>query len=363
MKIAVLDVVASLGGMRVLVGFYNFARETNHDWVFYVSTPELKERENIKIVRCDAAGKSWAKRLVFECFGMKKAVLRERPDVVFSLQNTTIFRYRDPQVLFTQTSIPFQSFKKFSFLKKDERILAIIQNVSGIFFRKSAKAADHVVVQTKWMKRAVLDRCKRPEDTVHVVQTEAAIPQELQSGALEAGAVSVRKFIYPATYFTYKNHKCLFEAARMLAKRGISDFEIVVTLDESVREISGAPEQVRFAGEIPYKKLINMYKDHILVFPSYMESLGLPLAESRAVGGVVLASKTEFAEELLEGYENARFFDPFSPDELCGLMESALSGQIEYKTPSPHVVGGEYGWAPIVRIIEAAAKNEKVKGK
>ena len=87
-------------------------------------------------------------------------------------------------------------------------------------------------------------------------------------------------------------------------------------------------ENVSCVGRIPYDQVLEHYRTGTLVFPSYIESFGYPLAEARAVGTVVLAADTPFAREVLEGYPNARFFSPFNPKELSALMGAVIVGKI-----------------------------------
>ena len=46
------------------------------------------------------------------------------------------------------------------------------------------------------------------------------------------------------------------------------------------------------------------------------------------MGTLILASDCAFAREVLNGYPNAYFFDPFRPDELARLMQRVLEGKI-----------------------------------
>ena len=52
-----------------------------------------------------------------------------------------------------------------------------------------------------------------------------------------------------------------------------------------------------------------MYAHSVLLFPSYVESFGLPLLEARLTGTYVIASNCPFSREILDGYEKALFFD------------------------------------------------------
>lgn len=88
---------------------------------------------------------------------------------------------------------------------------------------------------------------------------------------------------------------------------------------------------VRCVGRLPYGEVIEQYAQSTLIFPSYIETFGFPMAEARKVGTIVLASDCPFSREVLAGYENAYFFDPFKPQALATLMERVITGDIEKK--------------------------------
>ena len=65
-----------------------------------------------------------------------------------------------------------------------------------------------------------------------------------------------------------------------------------------------------------------------MVFPSYLETFGYPLAEARKLGAIVLASDTPFSRELLKDYKNAYFFNPFDATQLANLMKQVVCKDI-----------------------------------
>ena len=53
-----------------------------------------------------------------------------------------------------------------------------------------------------------------------------------------------------------------------------------------------------------------MYTDSILLFPSYVESFGLPLLEAKMTGTPIVASDCPFSKEILKNYNKKVFFNP-----------------------------------------------------
>ena len=162
--------------------------------------------------------------------------------------------------------------------------------------------------------------------------------------ATKTVAFEPMKFFYPTAVAIYKNNDCISQASEILEKKGITH-EITMTLP---------PERscgnLVCVGRLPYEKLFDYYRGGTLIFPSYIETFGYPMAEARSVGAIVLASDTPFSREVLNGYENAYFFDPFRPEELAALMEQVASGDIAKKeTVAPAKQFS--GWKTVVEQV------------
>ncbi|HOA81141.1 MAG TPA: glycosyltransferase, partial [Defluviitaleaceae bacterium] len=79
-------------------------------------------------------------------------VKKYKPDKVLSLQNTIIPKVKKAkQEVYIHQSLPFVEYK---FRFKENTGLWIYQNIIGRMIIRSIKKADHVIVQTEWMKKA-----------------------------------------------------------------------------------------------------------------------------------------------------------------------------------------------------------------
>ena len=76
MRIMVFDVPAESGGaLTILNQYYDTAiKDKENDWVFVVSTPELKETDNVKVLNYPWIKKSWFHRLYFDKLVANKLV-------------------------------------------------------------------------------------------------------------------------------------------------------------------------------------------------------------------------------------------------------------------------------------------------
>ena len=73
--------------------------------------------------------------------------------------------------------------------------------------------------------------------------------------------------------------------------------------------------------------MFDLYARSILVFPSYVETFGLPLLEARKSGTYILASDCSFSREILEGYEKALFFGETDYVQLGKYILSLNNGK------------------------------------
>lgn len=323
MRILVYDVAAESGGaLTILQNVYRAAKEeyAQYEWVFVLSLPALEQTDRITVLNYPEVKKSWAARLRFDRKHAPAIVKRYQPDVVLNLQNITI-RCDCEQILYMHQSLPFARYR---FSLREDRRMWLYQNVIGRLIVRSCKRADRIIVQTQWIKRAVIRRCKVREDKIEVrtpaIDVAAIVPYRGCEG---------RSFFYPARGGRYKNHRVILDACELLERRGVP-YEVVFTLDGSesdyIASLKRESEQkglsIVWAGIMDPSCVYEYYADHIMLFPSRIESAALPLKEASACGCPILASDTEFSREMLEGYPRAEFFDDCDFERLADLMQN-----------------------------------------
>ena len=344
MRIVVNDIAASKGGaLTVLKDFYSCVREhdTENEWIFLLGDKILEETHNIKIITLPQVKNSRIKKLLFDLFTGRKFLNKLKPDVILSLQNTITFGVKAPQVIYLHQSIPFQTLKNFSFFKSSERSLAIYQHLIGSVIKMSVRKCDKVIVQTKWMQEAVMKQCRLPEEKVMRVTPTVA---DLSAYNTDI-PFDPTQFFYPTAPAIYKNNRAIFKACELLKAKGLH-CEVALTIPQE-----HSKDNIHCVGRLPYGEVIERYAGSTLIFPSYIETFGFPMAEARKVGTVVLASDCPFSREVLEGYENAYFFDPFKPEELAALMEQVIRGSIEKKELIHTSSGYCDSWLPILEEV------------
>ena len=140
-------------------------------------------------------------------------------------------------------------------------------------------------------------------------------------------------FFYPARAEMYKNHEIVIEACRKLKDAGVDGYRVIFTISADdgvyalklIHQSEGLP--IDYIGTVPYEKMWDYYSKSILLFPSYLETCGLPLLEAQASQAWILASDMPFSHEALDGYPNKEFFVYDSADNLAEKMKEFIRGK------------------------------------
>ena len=69
------------------------------------------------------------------------------------------------------------------------------------------------------------------------------------------------------------------------------------------------------------------------------------------MGTIILASDCEFSKEVLYGYKNVCYFDPFNPMELAYLMESFIKEKKPLVLEREELIIKNSGWKMCLKEI------------
>ena len=327
MRILVYDVAADSGGAAtVLQSFYEeFLQDTENEYLFVLSVYELPETDHIRVLNFPWVKKSPLHRMYFDHFAAHRLVERYHADKVLSLQNIELPHAGVPQIVYEHNALPFSEYR----FKPWEALRPwTTQQILGRMMKGSIRRAEKVLVQTNWMKQEIVRQCGIPADKVEVkfppVEMLKPEPYRLDENC--------PVFFYPANASAYKNHRTFLEACKLLQKEGYQGYEVVwtVTGDENdgIRGIRREAEKlglpIRFRGSMPRQELFDLYARSVLVFPSYIETIGLPLLEARSVGAWIVAADCLYARDCVGDYERAEFFSVFDACRLSGLLTKWL---------------------------------------
>lgn len=356
MKLLVYDIPAITGGaLTVLKEVYAYAVDrVDINWIFVINAKVVSleifhSKPNIRIVVAEGAERSWFARMQYDVTKLKKLVFEEKPDAVISLANVMIPICKVRQFVYMHNLIPFCNLK-FSFFK--QRKLWIYQHIIAKIIYLSMHKCNKVIVQTKWVQDAVMEKCNLPKDKFILCPPQIG---EDTFFTYQDTDEARRTFFYPAGMSEFKNHVTVVRAVRELVGKGEDRFRIIFTCKPEIQEIDGESLKglpITMTGYMHYDDVLKQYANSVMVFPSRLETFGLPLLEARRTGSIIIAGNTPFAHEILNGYENALFFDEMDSKALMNCMWKVMSGEFQYEqSPSPIAMHG--GWNDVIEQLIA----------
>lgn len=332
MRISVVCLASRTGGgLTILKDLLSFARcnREDHQWQFLLSDQDVGPgTPNVEIVHLSRPYKGWKSRFWAEMTSGRKAIKGFKPDIVLSLQNIdTLARAGYPLALYMHQSLPFQKDYKLSFLNSTERRIAWRQYLLKYPIKFSIGRATTTFVQTEWLAESIRKECQKSE--VHSIGFDITS----RNKRIDLKQQKPSTFFYPATASPYKNHQLIHQALQILGREDLDlSGKMTLTLHESdlKRVVTGglSPNELewyRCVGWITGEEVYKEYSRSILVFPSLVESLGLPLYEAKEAGAIIVAPDLPYAREALNDYVNTVWFAPTNPLSLARALRKSLS--------------------------------------
>lgn len=286
--------------------------------------------DNINYIELQWPKKMWLNRLFYEFIYLNVLSKRLNPDLFFSLHDISPSVNARLRAVYCHNSTPFYhpaltdirfNYKEFLF---------------SLFYRYLYKINIHknnfVIVQQKWMKNAFVDLYKLEKEKVIVskpfedAQNKVLIDRRSDNQFL---------FFFPAFPRTFKNFEVICDACRILEKEGFVRFKVVLTLDGTENSYANHICQeysflktVCFCGLLSKEQVHLLYEEtNCLIFPSKLETWGLPISEFTVYKRPMLIADLPYAYETALGAEKVSFFNPDNPIELAQRMKEIVEGQ------------------------------------
>ncbi|MBB1318430.1 glycosyltransferase [Shewanella sp. SR43-4] len=156
--------------------------------------------------------------------------------------------------------------------------------------------------------------------------------ENLKSGVL-------KKFLYVASGEPHKNHKRLIEAWIILANKGIYPLlSLTLDIEKSKKLVEYLNDctvkyklNIKNLGWLPQSKITATYSEYdCLVYPSKMESFGIPLIEARTCSIDIIASELDYVRELVDPEET------FNPDSAASIARAVCRySSFDYQNTLP----------------------------
>lgn len=196
------------------------------------------------------------------------------------------------------------------------------------FVARNMWDVDGVIVQANWIK----DRFGKMFRMNRII---VARPEE-SCGSVETANVpgDTVIFFYPSFPRVFKNFEVICKACKYLNYKGYR-YKVILTIKGNENRYSkwlyktyGKIDNIRWVGLQDRDKVEELYqKSSVLIFPSTLETWGLPITEWGKYGKPMILADIPYAHETAMHEKNKSFFNADNSMELALLMAKHIKGK------------------------------------
>lgn len=334
--------------------------------VALVHRKELFNYEHVKYIEFPWVKKRWVRRIYFEYIYCWRLSKRLKPYLWFALHDITPNVSADLRVVYCHNPSPFlkTSLKLLKYNYKEFLFSLFYRWI----YRINIKQNDIVIVQQEWLKRAFAEMFDIPLERIIISRPISIASSQLYSNGSKRNKNKEVLFFYPSFPRSFKNFEVVCEACRLLEIADIKGFKIVITIkgDENayakdIYKKYGNLKNLVFTGVLHKDEVKEIYaKTDCLVFPSKLETWGLPISEFAIYGKPMIIADLPYAHETAAGADKVCFFNPNSASSLQEAMLQILNKDLSNFIKVPIVNHDKLcfaSWADMVNSILQLKKD------
>lgn len=316
------------GTLTVLRECVDAAARVLPDWrvVVMAHDPALITTPGVEVRAFPRAKSRWHRRVWLEWVGFESISRELDADLWLSLHDMTPRVHARRQAVYCHNPAIFYRLSwRERFL--EPKLLAFnlfYGALYGAFIGRNSQ----VIVQQQWLREEFRRRFgDLPLVVAHPSQTEQG-----EHGHARSGPHHV--FVYPALARVFKNMEVLGRAGEILRSRGVENFEIRFTLSGEenryarwLRSRFADTPAIRFIGRQDRDQMQRLYAEaSAVVFPSKLETWGLPITEAKNHALPLLVADAPYARETVGTYDAVSFFPPDDAEVLADQMQALIDG-------------------------------------
>jgi glycosyltransferase involved in cell wall biosynthesis len=333
------------GPLSVLKDCLNYVNKSDylHSYEFTalvhkIELFNLEEYSNITFVEFSKSRKSYFYRLYYEYIYFKKFAKDEKISFWFSLHDMTPSVGRIPQAVYCHNPSPFNSLNfKDLYIQPTQFFFRLFYR---FLYQINIKKNKYVIVQQLWMKNRFIEMFDLNKKQILV-----APPQIIPISSKYLDSITTEKdkkdkvFFFPTFPRPFKNIEIICEAAELVAKEN-RNFRIIITIDgsenkyaKSITKKYDGNNNIDFIGLIKREEVYKYYSEvDCLIFPSKLETWGLPISEFKQFSKSMLIADLPYAKETVGEYDYVNFFNPTDAKQLAKYIVDFINDEVKYET-------------------------------
>ena len=305
------------------------ASQGNYKIIAIVYDKKLAYYPNIEYVETQWPKKRWINRLWYEYVSMKDLSKKLGPVYLwFSLHDTSPSVIAERRAVYCHNSYSFYKWKMHDLIFAPK--IALFAIFTKYIYKTNIRKNKYIVVQQEWFRNAMNKMFNINRERI-VVAPPQKVPLADISSIIESQQYT---FIFAGSPNSHKNFEVICRAAEMLSKEGVVDFQVNITVSGNENKYAkwlfenwGNVSNINFIGFQKKNELITLYENsNCLIFPSKVESWGLPISEFSSYDKPMLLSNLPYAHETAAGAKYVSYFNPESAIELARHMKLLING-------------------------------------
>ncbi|QKF67526.1 glycosyltransferase, family 1 [Arcobacter venerupis] len=287
--------------------------------------------KNLDFIEFPNSIKSYFFRFYYEYIYFKYLSKRKEPYLWLSLHDMTPNVTADIRAVYCHNPTPFYkiSFKEFLLDKKTFLFCLLYKYIYKINIQKN----DYVVVQQNWLKDEFLKMYKIKNCIVSYPSIPIRNTNEIDTNLEKKSKLIL---FYPSFPRVFKNIELICEVMEKLIK--YKDIELILTINGSENKYSKyvykkyfKNKNIKFIGLQTRKRIFELYEiSDCLIFPSKLETWGLPISEYKIFDKPIIVSNLPYAKETIGNYKKVKFFDPNNTEELEKIIIDLYLKKLKY---------------------------------
>lgn len=336
-----LVVGGTLTILRDCLTYLSYLDKSKYRVVALVNDCKLIGVDGVEYIELKWPKKSWLNRLWCEYVSMYK-ISKKIGDVYLwlSLHDTTPNVKANKRAVYCHNPFPFYEWRIRELYLCPKVVMFSL--FSYLIYRINIHKNNCVVMQQGWIR----DRFAKMFG-IDGSKMLVALPSQPDSKVMPViPQLDTYTFLYASSANSHKNFEALLEASEILEHEiGPDQFRVVITLKGDENKYAkwlfkrwGHLKSVTYAGFMNKEQLYGFYNAvDCFVFPSKVETWGLPVSEFGFTGKPMLVADKPYAYETAAKTKQTAFFNPEDPSELMMKMKSLVMGDKSFLRSVPDV--------------------------
>lgn len=315
-----------------------------------------KYKGYFKFIELPKSRSSYLYRFYYEYVYFHSFSKRHKVDVWLSLHDMTPNVKCRSLYTYCHNSTPF--FKADISVLKFNKNTYFMSKFYKFIYRINIKRNTSLIVQQDWIR----SEFKRLFGVKNVIVAHPSVKIN-QISEFECNFQAIKKiFFFPSYPRVFKNFEVICAAAKQLEK-SIGQFEVWLTLDGSENKYSNYLKKkysdvkaIKWIGLQNREEMVKRYQQcNCVIFPSKLETWGLPITEAKAYDIPLLLADLPYAHETVGAYDMVSFFPVDSEKKLSHLMHQVCNGNIEFQGNKSAIISPPYcsNWNELLKMILA----------